>query len=595
MALEKKLRVLCIAPYENLRALMEAVAGELPQLEITAYVGDLDAGLEIALRDFHNNYDAVVSRGGTAAMLQRRIDLPVVEIPVTAVDIARAMRLAQGISKPYVLVGHQKILAKAAEIQALFHISLETYPVVTPQDARQQLAQLENQECTILCDMVAYTTAQGMEMESILVTSGEEDIREAFQQVIRICDNARRLQEENQFLRSLVWNQVHHTVVFTKEGQLFFSTIPDDSSPILAFLREVTLDRDQGQDHFLKQLHNVVYNIRRRQAQLGEKEYTTFYILESRVPGSSAKLGIRYLDLADSEALYRESFYCVTNLMRRFQEEVQRVNASSQPLMVCGEVGTCAEQVVCYLYGASGLRKYPLVIVDCSLMEEKSWNFLLNHHNSPLAKDGSTLFFQEVDSLMPRQRKQLITYLRTMEAVKRNRVIFSCVCPPEQLISEAGLEFTERLECLTLYLPPLRQRAGQMASLVTYYLNYLNTKLVRQTLGADEQAVELLARHSWPQNYSQFKRVLQELALSCPGASITAKDVQALLSRETDLLAGAASAGQGSQGIDLHMTMNELNKEIIRRVMQEERGNQTATAARLGIGRTTLWRILNSK
>ena len=87
----EKPRLLCIAPYENMSAVMKTVAEEFP-VELTVYVGDLEAGLELALRDFHNDYDAVISRGGTAAMLRRRLTLPVVEIPVTMVEIVREYR-----------------------------------------------------------------------------------------------------------------------------------------------------------------------------------------------------------------------------------------------------------------------------------------------------------------------------------------------------------------------------------------------------------------------------------------------------------------------------------------------------------------------
>ena len=75
----EKVRLLCIAPYENMSSVMRSVAEEFP-VELTVYVGDLEAGLEIALKDFHNDYDAVISRGGTAQMLRKKLTLPVGEI-----------------------------------------------------------------------------------------------------------------------------------------------------------------------------------------------------------------------------------------------------------------------------------------------------------------------------------------------------------------------------------------------------------------------------------------------------------------------------------------------------------------------------------
>ena len=87
---------------------------------------------------------------------------------------------------------------------------------------------------------------------------------------------------------------------------------------------------------------------------------------------------------------------------------------------------------------------------------------------------------------------------------------------------------------------------------------------------------------------------MRELALGCPGKVISKEDAAEILARERNM----TSTGKYVEGqdipLDLRMTLNELNKEIIRRVLEEEGGNQTATARRLGIGRTTLWRILNN-
>lgn len=591
--MDGKIRLLCIAPYENMRSVMLSAAKEFPQVEVTVYVGDLQEGLEIALRDFHNDYDAVISRGGTAAMLQERLTLPVISIPVTSIDIIRAMRLSSNISRPYAIVGNQRIMTRAAGIPELLQAVIKTFPINGAEDARRQLELLRDQNYTLLCDMVAYTTAQEMQMDSILITSDADSVRAAFQEAMHICNNYRRLQDENRFLRKLVWNQVHNTVVYTQEGELFFSTVSDSASPILAFLQEESLRHNEEQNHFLKQINNVLYHIRKRYENLGGQEYTTFYFSESRVSSPDIRRGIRFLTRTEAEEKYRNSFYSVTNLVRSLQPQIQQINTSDQPLMVCGEDGTCKEQVVCYLYSCSHWRTHPLIIIDCFLLSEKSWSFLMDHHNSPLAKNECTIFFHNVDVLPPLRRHQLAASILTMDVCKRNRVILSCVCGKDQRISEEGKDFMEQLECLNLFLPPLRQRAPQMAELATYYLNHLNIQLEEQIIGLDDSALRVLQDYDWPHNYSQFKRVMRDLALACPGRVISQQDVSEILSREKNM----TSTGKYIEGrdipLDLRMPLDELNKEIVRRVLEEEGGNQSATARRLGIGRTTLWRLLN--
>ena len=55
-----KIRLLGIAPYENMQSLMLKVAEEYPQIELTVFVGDMQQGVEKALRNFHNDYDAII-------------------------------------------------------------------------------------------------------------------------------------------------------------------------------------------------------------------------------------------------------------------------------------------------------------------------------------------------------------------------------------------------------------------------------------------------------------------------------------------------------------------------------------------------------
>ena len=103
--MHRKVRVLGIAPYDNMKALMLNLAQERDDIELTVFVGDLQQGVELAKRNFYNDYDAIVSRGGTAQLLQEELDLPVVEIAVTPFDIMRAMKLAKSVSDQYVIVG----------------------------------------------------------------------------------------------------------------------------------------------------------------------------------------------------------------------------------------------------------------------------------------------------------------------------------------------------------------------------------------------------------------------------------------------------------------------------------------------------------
>ena len=96
--MELPIRVLGIAPYEGMKALMSNLAEEYPQMDLSLFVGDRELGLEIAKANFHGNYDVVISRGDTATMLRRDLSIPVVEIEVSMYDLLCTLKLAGSLS-----------------------------------------------------------------------------------------------------------------------------------------------------------------------------------------------------------------------------------------------------------------------------------------------------------------------------------------------------------------------------------------------------------------------------------------------------------------------------------------------------------------
>ena len=202
---------------------------------------------------------------------------------------------------------------------------------------------------------------------------------------------------------------------------------------------------------------------------------------------------------------------------------------------------------------------------------------------------GEALYSQ----LTPEQRRQMLANLLAMDVARRNRVFFSCVCRMNELSTEAGMEFVEKLSCLTLYLPPVRQRAAQLPAIANIYLSYLNTALAKQIFGLEAEAMTQLQEFDWPHNYTQFQRILQELAQMTHGNYITAQEVQEVLRRERTMATVNKLVEDAGEPLDLNQTLDRINQDIIRRILAQENGNQSRTAARLGISRTTLWRLLN--
>lgn len=592
--MDTPVRVLGIAPYEGMKTLMGNLAEEYPQMDMTLFVGDRELGLEIARANFHGNYDVVISRGNTAAMLRRDLSLPVVEIEVTMYDLLRALKLAGPLAGRTALVAASNVAENARRLCEVLDDGMEIYTYDSHDQVEPILLELQRSRCeTVLGDTLANTTAKRLGMNAFLVTSSTESIRRAFEQALLICTSQQRLRSENLFLRELIQGQISQTVVFDHAGNLFLSTLNDPGPELLELLRrELPESRKDLKRRIVRNVAGMLYSIRAQQIVSGERSYTAFFVDARKTPLSPNQVGIQFATRPEAESAFYDSIFSFAGTIGDFQEEIARINQSSAPVMVTGEDGTGKESMVGALYMRSVLRNNPLVTIHCSMLNDRSWTFLLEHHNSPLSDEGNTLYFASVDILSPERSRQLLAVLSEMDVCRRNRVIFSCVCQPGEFISAVGSLFIDKLCCLSLYLPPLRQMAERIPTLVNLSLSHLNADLPRQILSVEPEAMELLRQFQWPHNYTQFRRVLGDLAVTAPGQVITAESVRLLLRKERHVGAFALRAENASIPLDLGRTLEEINQDVALRVLEETGGNQTAAAKRLGISRTTLWRLL---
>ena len=592
-----RIRVLGIAPYEGMKTLMSSVVADYPQIDLTLFVGDMEQGLEIARSNFHGDYDVVISRGGTAKMLQKNLALPVIEIDISMYDILCALKLADGLTGKTAMVSFANITSSAHLLCDLMKYNMDIYTIDSAEAVEPTLRQLQkNDYQSILCDMISNTTAKRLGLNSFLITSGIDSIRKAFDQALLLCRSQQRLRDENQFFRQLIQGQIGQTMVFDQDGNLFLSTLDDPKPELLELLRRDLPESQLGAERRItRNLGRMLYAIRARRISTGSLTYTAFFFDARKTPLSPNQVGIRFSTRPEAENAFYSSIFSFAGSISDYQQDIEHISQSTAPVMVTGEDGTGKESIVSVLYMRSPLRNAPLVSINCSLLNDKSWAFLLEHHNSPLADQGNTLYFASIDALSEERRQQLLAVLSEMDVCRRNRVIFSCVCQPGEYTSAVGSLFMDKLCCLSLYLPPLRQMAERIPALVNLSLSHLNVDLPRQIVGADPEAITLLQNFQWPHNYTQFRRVIGELAVTATGSLITAENVRQALRKERHVGAFSPCAENAAAPLNLNRTLDEISQDVARRVVEESGGNQTVAAKRLGISRTTLWRLLQPK
>ena len=589
----RKAYVLGIAPYEGMQLAMERETAAFPDLRLDVRTGDLEAGADIVRSVQPGTYDCIISRGGTAQLLRQVTNTPVVEIELSVYDVLRAIKLAGSYSDLYAVVGFPSITEPAHTLCDLLQYNVDILTVRSAGEAAETLERLKQGGYRMVVgDMVTHTLAQEMGLDAFLVTSGTEAIHAALEQALTISLRARTLRQENLFLRTIAQGKNDHILVLDEKGELFYA-IPGDPSPALLEVLRGKM-AEVPPDASLKFYHNeqdLLYTISGRILSMGGERYCLFHYHVAQIPLRSNKSGLRFFNKSECEHLFMNSFYSISGAMGEMEAVLPSIASIRQPVMILGEHGTGKEQIARALYLRSPLSTHPYVVADCALINDKGWDFLLNHYNSPLNATDNTIYFQNFEATPDNRRLELLSVILETGLPKRDRLIFSCTCC-ENAPPDAGRLFSIKLGCLVLRLPPLRSRADEIPSMANRYLAGLNLELGKQISGFEPRAMEQLCRYEWPNNYTQFKGILYELAALSSSPYIRSSAVAELLARERSFDQGAAPP---SSPDPRGQTLDEIIRDAIRQAVADNRGNQTLAAAQLGISRTTMWRYLKQK
>lgn len=588
---QSKIRILGIAPYDGMRTAMERAAEAYPQIQLDAYTGDLEAGVAIVQQTPPNTYHCVISRGGTAALIRKVTDLPVVDINISVYDVLRTMKLAQNYTSLYAIVGFPSITEPAHTLCSLLGYDLDILTVHSADEVTNTLQRLqEGGYRMVVCDMVTHTVARQLGLDAFLITSGMESLHTAFDQALSISEWYSQQRREIMLLRRITQGQNGRAIMLNSDGTVFYASPNDPPKELLEQLRSHMAEiPTNGTLKFYYTEHDLLYSITAQVFVVDEARRYLFYCIPSRIPLHTNWAGLRSMNRGECEYLFTNSFYSLSGALGALGAEIESLSSVRQPIMISGEPGTGKEQIARHLYLHSSLVNKPLVVVNCALMNEKSWDFLLNHYSSPLNATDNTVYFQNLESIADDRVPDLLAAIKETGLARRVRLIFSCACREEGIVPDVLRKFTERLGCLSLSLPPLRSRQDEIPSLASLYLSSLNLELGKQISGLEPRAIEMLRQYSWPTNYTQFKNILRTLASTTSGAYVTAAQVAELLGRERTLRRPAEPT---HAEVRSDRTLDEIVTEVVQQAVAAHNGNRAAAARQLGISRTTLWRYL---
>lgn len=295
----------------------------------------------------------------------------------------------------------------------------------------------------------------------------------------------------------------------------------------------------------------------------------------------------------------------VSAAMRRIEETMRRIAASSATVLLTGETGTGKDVAARFLHRMSPTRSKPFVAVNCAAIPHDLLESELFGHErgaftgadkrhlgyAERAADG-VLFLDEIGDLSERMQAKL---LRLIEERTFSRLGGEAVLPfKARIIAATNRDLEEgankgwfradlyyRLAVVSIEMPPLRERIEDIPWLIELFFENAIDRNISILKGVSSLTIEAALSYPWPGNVRELRnRVERAVALSL-GEWLMPADMfpqKRAVANIPELLDGSLLA-----------TRDAAEKRRIESALREAGGHISATAKALGISRTTLW------
>ena len=178
--MNRKFKILAVAPYESLKEVLLQTAKEYPQLDVTVEVGPIYEGLKKLQKYDLSQFDAVLSRGGAKMEIEKHTTLPVFKIPISYFDLLNIIKLVEHYQGKIAILTYENIANAARVLCDLLHFPYNIFIINEWHNAKEKVLQLKEQGYTLIIgDAVFVIHAERLGLQSILLTSSAASVREA--------------------------------------------------------------------------------------------------------------------------------------------------------------------------------------------------------------------------------------------------------------------------------------------------------------------------------------------------------------------------------------------------------------------------------
>ena len=287
---------------------------------------------------------------------------------------------------------------------------------------------------------------------------------------------------------------------------------------------------------------------------------------------------------------------------------VDKVADTDSTILICGESGTGKELIARAIHFRSNRANNPFVSINCgalpeSLLESELFGHVKGSFTGAIrdkeglfkVAQGGTFFLDEVGETSPTIQVKLLRVLQEREIIPVGgtnpikvdvRLIAATNADLEKAVAQENFraDLYYRLNVIPVYLPPLRRRRDDVPLLVSHFLKKFNDNLAPEAQkGITKESMDILINYSWPGNVRELENVIERAVILEDSQEITAESLP-------DKLRFKESSPQRLIRDRANVTLEELEREYLIKVLEDTNWQKKRASAILGINASTLYR-----
>ncbi|WP_432663127.1 sigma 54-interacting transcriptional regulator [Wukongibacter baidiensis] len=567
----------------------------------------------------------VVARSGGYKHISGTVNIPIVRLKITTIDVLQAIKRARKHMKEIVLVIWDEVYFNYDEWKDIINaeIILEKFKEKDEIKERVEKYRDKKDDVIIVGSGIACAFARAYGMDNVFINASKESIYETIKYAKELVDNLEDEKFKTEVLKTIL-DGVHDAVIAVDNEQRVI-LYNERAQELLGKDAEDVMHRELLK--VLPSLDFMIDILENRVDKHGEIKYLESLTITTntsilKVDGNTHGVLCSFQDITKLQKLEKKIRYelnkkglyakykfedLVANdpIMKGTIEKAKKVGASECTVIIYGESGTGKEMIAQGMHNISQRKDSPFVAINCAAISENLLESeLFGYEEGAFTgarkggkpglfelAHGGTILLDEINSISLNLQAKL---LRVLEEKEIMRIGSDYVIPLDvRVIAAANEELKRkvddgsfrrdlfyRLSILQVNIPPLRKRKKDVMPLFTYYLKQLAGNDVDALI--DKDIEEKLINYNWPGNVRELRNVAQGY----------------LLLNEINLDEGEIIRHSNLEEKNLKGTLDlkEINRFIEDKIIDmllRQGLTKTEIANMLGISRTALWKKIN--